>query len=132
MAEMMAFPPASHATLKMGHPWELCRGSHGSAGEFLTVYVKPVSRRGLQKRCSSTSGWYLRAASCHAGPCYAVLCYTASGFTPPCYGEPCSVYPTPAADMKHSIFCEFDSQCVLQPILRTSVEDLCHILPCCA
>ncbi len=75
MAEMMAFPPASHATLKMGHPWELCRGLHGSAGEFLTVYVKPVSRRGLQKRCSSTSGWYLRAASCHAGPCYAVLWY---------------------------------------------------------
>jgi len=47
MAEMMAFPPASHATLKMGHPWELCRGSHGSACETLSVYFKPVSRRML-------------------------------------------------------------------------------------
>jgi len=56
MAEMMAFPPASHATLKMGHPWELCRGSHGSAGESLSCLCQGSVEKGVAYRRLSTSG----------------------------------------------------------------------------
>jgi hypothetical protein len=82
MAEMMAFPPASHATLKMGHPWELCRGRMDQQVSLQCLREACVQDGACS--CSSTSVWCLRAALFYAGPCYAMLCHAM-----PCHAMPC-------------------------------------------
>ncbi len=83
----MAFPPASHATLKMGHPWELCRGRMDQQVSLQCLREACVQDGACS--CSSTSVWCLRAALFYAGPCYAMLCHAVPCHAMPCHAMPC-------------------------------------------
>ncbi len=118
MAEMMAFPPASHATLKMGHPWELCRGRMDQQVSLQCLREACVQDGACS--CSSTSVWCLRAALFYAGPCYAMLCHAV-----PCHAMPC-----------HAMLCHAMLRYATLRYATLRYAILCHapggVMPCTA
>jgi len=127
MAEMMAFPPASHATLKMGHPWELCRGRMDQQVSLQCLREACVQDGACS--CSSTSVWCLRAALFYAGPCYAMLCHAVPCHAMPCHAMPCYAMLCYAmlcyATLRYATLC-YAMLCYPMPCTWRSYAMHCH------